>query len=566
MKTPIHLVILSIALAVNCAAWEPPYGIADPADTWTGFGEIDQPTPPKPLSWSAANPSAQEGYYFIDNSDPAATDADNPFGFPGRPRMTPPEGTLAAGTMIYIHGGLYTPAKSAGDRYDWRGMGTPSKPIWITGNPTKKPLFQDLVHIGLGEAGATDYLVIENLEFSGSSGGSIRVQPSVNGVDIRHVLLRNLKIRHLGVAADQGGILVGVSSSNDGAPDSLIEDVVAYNNDISYCGDRITTDTTGFYNGYHTNRVWCVDNVIHHVGADSIAGSHYSDGVTRKTTNYFIGRNTLYGNGENGIDIKGAENVVISQNTIYGPFEREQGSAIVLHYGASPPTTVKHCAVLFNRIYHVSAGISTGSSYGCDNLTVVGNLFYDIRSSYAALSDPVNGACIQLGGSHGVFRIANNTFHDFEKGIYIAKITKDDSVDIRSNVFSAGNTAGRYEISLGSSDASGISSDYNFFTPNPRFFWGGKALTMAGMKLMSKEAKSREGDPIFIDASVGDLASSVFSKCIDNGSVSAGYDEFQTRFGLNIKVDFSGNKRPFGDAWDIGAFEFAGKFNLRQVK
>ena len=57
----------------------------------------------------------------------------------------------------------------------------------------------------------------------------------------------------------------------------------------------------------------------------------------------------------------------------------------------------------------------------------------------------------------------------------------------------------------------------------------------------------QEGDPDFVDASLGDFHVLGGSIAIDNGSSVAA-----------PSVDYDGTSRPQGAGWDIGAFEFGG--------
>jgi hypothetical protein len=74
----------------------------------------------------------------------------------------------------------------------------------------------------------------------------------------------------------------------------------------------------------------------------------------------------------------------------------------------------------------------------------------------------------------------------------------------------------------------------------------------------SEEINRQVGDPLFVNPS-SDLSLQNGSPSIDNSrtTLESAYTTFQTRYSLDIKVDFDGNARPAiaGD-WDIGAYEF----------
>jgi hypothetical protein len=339
---------------------------------------------------------------------------------------------------------------------------------------------------------------------------------------------------------------------------------VIYDGEISNFGNIDPgggTDEAGVYLGYHTDYTWVLKNEIHHVGADSIAGCHYADDNLMKAEHYFIGDNLLYGNGENGIDLKGVRYAVVSENKIYGPFTREQGWGIVLHYGASPATTVKDAWVIFNEIYHASGGIYT-SSVGCDNLNIVGNLLYDIDASYAAESDSLNGLLIYIRGGNGTFRVVDNTFHNYDRGIYIDDIDGNDKAYVHGNIFSERRQSSAYDIEEWT-DESKIALDYNqFYQPGgeARFRWGGGDRTIDYMKSTAGECLNcKTGDPLNISPPTNfDLqnpGSPSMNASIEGPANDSAYAAFFNQYGINIRMDFKGRPRPQDSVWDIGAFE-----------
>lgn len=581
MKTHLYALLLLATLPIiQVRAYSPPIGIPNPSDQ---FGwEIDRATPDWPAEWKAGTPSAVPNFYYVDKTAANATNTANPYGHPGLPRKGIPEGQLSPGAYIYVHAGTYTSSDTS--RFDWYGIGTTTNPIWITGNAANRPVIQTQVQIG--ENGSTSFLVFENFEISGSTSAALRVVPDLsagNGRNLDHILIRNIKRVGTVSNSDANGITIGISQSNDTLVDSRFSDIVVYNCLIYDVG--ATQDDHGIEVGYHTNRVWILDNDIHHVGGDSVQGSHYSTygpkygaaGDPDRVTEFlYIGRNLMYGNGENGIDIKTVMNFVCSQNTIYGPFAREQGYAIVAHTGFNTSYHPRNGAILFNNIYHCSGGVYTGFSSGVDNMDIIGNKFWDIKAGYAAQSDTYNGACIQIGGTtsggNSVFRIVDNSMHDFDRGIFIGP--KDGDVfRIHGNVFS-GRTANaswhEFELldSVALSAQAGVRMDYNLYTGTPSFRWrsaadGLKGRTLDYMKLSAvQEAKGLlTVKKIFADAANGDLHHAEGSDGIDvsvEGPVGdSAYAAHLARFGVPIKVDFDKRVRPVDNLWDIGAFESA---------
>lgn len=534
-------------------AYTPPIGIPDPADS---FGwEIDRATPAWPASWTAGTPSATAGFYYIDKTASGATDTANPYGYPGKARLTPPEGLLTEGAFVYIHAGTYLNTDSGGDRFNWHGAGTSANPIWITGNPVTKPIIREYCHIG--EAGGASYFVFENFEFNGSTAAHLAIYPAVNGDDIDHILVRNCVLTGTLSASDSSGIGIGLSSGTDTIPDSTITHVVVYNCTISNYGDPALSDQAGVYNGYHTDFVWVLGCTIFGVGADCVAGSHYSNYTTRTTEHYFIGGNTLYQSGENAIDLKAVRYGVISENEIYGPFTREQGWGVVLHYGADGAFYCRDCAIIFNRIHGCSTGIALGGSSGCDNLNIVGNFIYDIHAIYGASPDTYNGYAVQLGGSNGDLRISDNTIHDCDSGVYVVHLDIGDTLTLRGNIFS--NVTG-YSLVTANGEESRIALNYDLYSASPTFFWQNASRNLAYMQGTAlQEVNAVVGDPLFADAGNGDFEILTGSPAIDasNEGSNSAYDWFLLTFGISILFDASGAARPVG-AWDTGALEFSG--------
>lgn len=549
--------------------YRPPIGIPDPADYWNGLDPIDG-SAPNPAThcpkWpSAANSKAGgDSYdcYYVDKTHASATNTNNLYGYPGKPRLTPPEGFLSAGAYVYIHAGTYTGLDSEGDRFDWYGSGTPTEPIWITGNPSIKPIFQDFLQIGVG--GNTSYLIFENFEMN--SGGRLEIRPTTDGHNIDHVAVRNCVLTGTNSISDRSAIAVGLSSSSDTIPNSTVTYVVIYNCTISAYGVYIDAgedgyDQAGVYMGYHTDYLWVLDSTIYHMGADSIAGSHYANSIDRKAEHYFIGRNTLYENDENGIDLKAIRYAIISENTIYGPWNDPPYEAIILHYGMTS-VGVRDSWVIFNTIYNSGNGIVTTSG---ENIDIVGNVIYNINHISGSY-DPTNaysqGAAIHYRNFNGMARIVDNTIYDYDTGVQIPNgvLGPGDSLQIHGNIFSNRAEPNAYEIYIAGGTAY-VDINYNqVYYPGGSAAYGWGSSTQRSLIWMISNTdecdNENEGNPQFVNPPA-DLRLQSSSPAIDDSiEHPTVYDDFYAQYSISIEKDKDGIPRPQGPAWDIGAYEY----------
>ncbi len=554
----------SDTVVINLNTYTPPIGIPNPANDFGVFGQINQATPSWPAEWLAVTTSAKTDYYFIDNSDPLCTNTSNTYGHPQLPRCAPPEGLLNAGAYIYFNGGTYTPALSAGDRYDWNGMGTAANPIWITGNPYTRPLFTEKIQIGA--VGPASYIVLENLDMEGvTNSGSILIYPGVDNDDVDHIIVRNIKIVGNGSDLDNGGIAVGLSVSVSVTPNSLTSYIVLYDNEISRIGyigpDGAAGDEPGILNAHNTDHVWVLDSTIHHVGSDSVAGSHYSNNADKYTHNYFIGRNILYQNGENSIDLKTVEKSVISENIMFGPHQDENGWAVVLHYGAYSNNPTRDAWVLYNKIYDSGGGI--GITDG-ENAYIIGNEIVGVHQK-PNFTDSVDGTCMGVRGTDGIVKYINNTCYDYDEGIYFGPTLSASTGDfayINGNIFSNRKSTGRFDINIsgGATESTLVDMDYNLFNPisgTPSFNWSSATRTLAYMQGTALECTHCvSSDPLFASTTGRDFRLTSSSPAKDVGIQDSVYDLFFSNYGVSIEKDFLNLARPQNSVWDLGAYEY----------
>lgn len=527
-------------------AYTPPIGIPNPS---AEFGwEIDRATPAWPASWLTGPTTATAGFYFIDNTDPAATDSGNPYGHPDLPRETIPyigNNTLSAGNYVYIHAGTYAPGTMSVS-----SQGTEADPIWLTGNAVSHPVINSPLHVG-DFAGAS-YWVIENIDMNAP--GAIDIRPTGVGMTVDHILVRNCVMLGASLVSDPNGISVGggVDITNQ------TTDVVIYNCDIQEYGkyDNVgESEQACVYNDYNRSRTWILNCILKRPGSDCVAGSHSANDTDRLSEYIYVGGCEIECGGENCIDFKSSRYVVVSQNHIYGVAFREQGWLIVLHSGSNP-VPVRDASIIFNRIHHGTSGIMGTSTNGTKDIIAIGNLIYDIRASYAPQADPsYNGLAIGFLATQGTGNfIAGNTIYDSDAGIAASNLSASNLIQARSNIFAS---VTNHSLNVDNLAEAFLDSDYNIFDTAATFFWNNGVRNFAYMQgTAGVELNSLTGDPDFVNAAADNFELLATSPAINAGVEGGGYAAFLAIFGQSIEVDFNGDARPASGVWDIGAYEY----------
>ncbi|MFQ5809890.1 MAG: right-handed parallel beta-helix repeat-containing protein, partial [Armatimonadota bacterium] len=178
-----RITVLFVSSAVM--AYDPPIGI--PAPTF-GIDESHTMYRDDTYDFGAgaiAYPDAGDGPYthYVDNTHPNATNTDNPFGSPDRPRrdiFDRLSRTLKAGSVVEIHGGPY-------NYTGWRRIvseGTAEKPVFI-----RAVASEDKVRTQAGPEERHDlrlegsYLIIENQDYY--DGAFFRIWPESDHIAIR---------------------------------------------------------------------------------------------------------------------------------------------------------------------------------------------------------------------------------------------------------------------------------------------------------------------------------------------------------------------------------------------
>jgi hypothetical protein len=289
---------------------EAPYGIGIPTPPF-GVNEThrmydSEPNRNPELTYYA---SPDAGYYthYVDWEDVNATNDDNLFGTVATPRKTIPY-RLPAGSVVEVRdtgGSGYTKnAPYPNVSYlHMSGEGTSEYPIFIRGIGSPRFFGYPLRISGR-------YMVIEGFEFEDIQANFTTTYYSNYGLDYKdHLSFRSNEVHGFDVYG--GGAQCVVANADY----SVVYDCnIHHNGDVPY-GD--SSDVHGVTVTQTISNVWILSNEIHHNDGDSIQimGNLGSGVLPNKI---YISLNTMYADRENAVDLKYSENIIVSQNEIYG--------------------------------------------------------------------------------------------------------------------------------------------------------------------------------------------------------------------------------------------------------
>ena len=279
----------------------------------------------------------------------------------------------------------------------------------------------------------------------------------------------------------------------------------------------------------------------------------------------YVGRNHLYHNGENAIDIKEMTDVIISEN-VFNDFRStatSTGEAAAIHFGP------RRIWFINNTIYDSEiALISTGS----EEAYFIGNVVFDLRQStgtFNPLSAFSLGSGIHVRGATDTY-ILNNTIYDYDMGI---QVPSGGPTYIYNNIMANRNQAASFDLLHSATLGNGSEAGNNLYFPNngpARIGWGGGSelsLTEHQSQNGGSGAGSVEFDPQFLDpdntsATSRDFSILATSPARDTGSggvstrLQEAMDRFQTLYGVSLSRDIADFPRTFGATVDIGAREY----------
>ncbi len=538
---PVSLVLglawcFALGLALRAEAWTPPVGIPVPP-----FG-ITEVAPAVPSPWTVPTP----GFYSVNTTATNATDLNNPYGTPARPRQTIPL-TLPAGSVVEVHGVYYRSLWSGQPTghtspYGFTANGTAAAPVFIRGaSPANKPKI-----VAPWEVKGT-YLILENLEFAdydgdlaGGSTGALDILAPASFVALRNSDLHgNL----------QGGGLAIASF----LPPFTVSNVVIYGNLIHDNGDVNATfdqDVHGITVNARVSNLWVVDNTLYRNSGDGIQINAGSLANQPTVHHIYVGRNLAYSNKQTGFWVKQAVDVIFSQNVAHDhrPGNSSMGQCMGFQYGP------ERVWFLYNEVYNCEFGIMAGSNGGLgsgQNQYAIGNLIHDIRSATSYNPDTAwsQAGIMWAGGTNRYF--INNTIWNADAGI---NVPGGGTVAIVNNIIGPPLQAQGKHIFL-EAPLAALNIQNDLFQGNFRVrLWNGSYTSLGGLQAAGQGLNSLNADPQFV--APGNYHLSGTSPAIDRGVAHGVYQTFFELYGLSIAVDRDGVPRPQGVAWDMGAYEY----------
>ncbi len=275
--------------------YTPPLGIEAP-----GFGIADEP-PADPSNW----PGAEEtGWYYIDK-DHASCDDNNDYGCPDVPRCNIPSSVsvVEGGKMVLI------PATTAYELRDstWQRFtldGAEGNTSWLVGcnDCTEQPIItshQNRIHEDIRLEG--NFAVVDGIEFNDVKISFAGESSVGENLTIRHCEIRDMINNGNGAATTMNGALINslyfdVSIHDNG---SINEDL---SKEVDYHGIQVSD----------VNNLWILDSCMWENAGDSIQVKSLV-GEVSSANNIYVGRIKSHSEGENTVDVKGFDTIIVSE-------------------------------------------------------------------------------------------------------------------------------------------------------------------------------------------------------------------------------------------------------------
>ena len=539
------VVLIAITLPIACLAFAPtakadyipPIGIPAPS-----FGINESHMMYDGQTYSAGGftyRDAGNGPYthYVDNTHPNATNVANPYGTADTPRADIFDGsllTLPPGSVVELHGGPYTYTVHK----TFTVQGTADKPVFIrAADVDTKVTLQGNGSSFFGVSFSGSYAIIENCDFYKVSGFAFAPRSD-------HLALRFSEVHNPPGTTLSGG--AGVNASG------YTEDIVIYKNHIHHNWKGNSEDCHGVNISSGAQRIWVLENLIHDNSGDAFQGSHYANPAPRYV---YVGKNTMFNDRENGVDLKTIHDVIISQNTLYGyrSSSTSIGDAIVVgSNGVTPGRSGPIRAwILFNNIYDSQTGIRVEGANDC---WLIGNTVHHIIG---------DGIILDIDPDSTNINIIGNTITSINSdGLVNGRMFGATEFRFENNILS---NIGFRHVSITSELAAEANLKNNLFWDNDGnilVHWGEayfSALDASQINELPNCSGNIIGDPLFVDSAENNYSIPESSPAVDAGTGSMAYQIFFDLYGIDIRADFDGSPRPANRIWDIGAFEWGQK-------
>jgi hypothetical protein len=504
--------------------------------------------------------------YYVDNTDPKATNTNNTYGTKSLPRKSIPNSPLA-GSVVEIHGGPYTSAAI------FSNSGTVTSPIFIRGKAASRPTIQQSFSI------QASFIIIENIIFDQNQ--EVRLSLSISANDaahpVHHVAVRNCEMRnYCNSSSCSGGhnsvMAVGDYNDTGNYPNNIIF-YKNYIHDNGYSSSTVDRDIHAIQVG-KSEFVWILNNEMYNNAGDSVQViTEVSYLSTAAPINHvYIGRNVMHGEHENAVDLKRCTDVVISENIMYdfqGISAGNSGAAcaIVVHMGGSIPLTPKNILIINNEIFDVkdSAIISEGDS---NEVYFVGNIVHDI--GLTSTSTVMAAFTLWATGSHYIY---NNLFYNVLSGIRCTGgnatseaggYSTSSTTDIKNNIFANMHHSPYYHFYMGGSNSDprphNTLFDHNLFyqqNGNLSISWYSDFNNLTNFYNEIGQGTGcldiADSEQLFVDP-----GNNNFHLNKNSSAINFGIDvttKLENAFGIIYNKDYDGNLRSV-NAMDIGPYEY----------
>jgi hypothetical protein len=530
-------------------------GIPDPASNH-GYDALNVTEPADPASWAMDMETA--GYYYVCPGQVGATDSGRTYGYyPNGPRATIPlSPTLAtAGGKLVLcgdsNGELADWSSADGDEINVGGAGDETTQNWIVGRCSTYP----------DPCAPENRPVIDNASFRLDGDYQVWAHINVANYDVDTHSDRGV-IEHTASFATVKHTDFGGDGANHGTGPRAyapVADTVVY--DLTCHDFGAWQDPSE--NDYHcikpasstaSTRIWLLEVDGTRISGDTIQIGTANNNLGTGPSFIYIGGGVSFENGENAIDIKTSDDVIISGHKCWD-MDMGTGSGGGACY--SIHNAARRTWVLFNESWGQNDGIAVTQDSG--NTTdgyIIGNVLHNHDDRAIVLRSAISP----------FWRVVNNSFANNEQNI---ELYPGQLMNATCNAFGdrRTSTSADWDINIQSSSGTAITDytlDANVYE-NLRINNESSTVTsLATLQGLGLETNGRTGSPMYVDPTNADpeavdLHPQAGSDLIDNCVEDSAYETFETLYGIDIRVDFDGNPLPADpNDWDVGAYEYTG--------